>query len=217
MFKIDYDSILKRFLGQSDYREWMKTPFNSGGKTFSTDGDVMVVVPLQDDYEDQTEKIKNVYPVEKNMDMPISVLELRTKLDLFPKVDCFDEVISECDACHGSGNVEFEFEHSYKTYYLDGDCPICDGDGKLEKASETPSGKKEFDYTKYFQIGNSAFNLNKIEDLLFVASETGIETIKLVKQTKKSASSLFEIGEVELLVMPVLFHPEDVLQSINKQ
>lgn len=209
-------TLLNRFKSNDDYRDWMAKPFNVGNKTVSTNGYVLISTPLQEGFDDLSNKTKGVYPMDFNLDMKILVSELKQKLNDFPKVDCFDEEEKECDACDGSGEVSFVFSYDCEDYETEEECPVCKGCGFINKISKIPNGKKELDYNKFFGIGNSAFYVARIEELLEVAETLQSEHITLVNQTQPNKTSLFKIKEVEVLLMPIVCNDlTNVVQNVG--
>ena len=211
-------TLLNRFKSNDDYRDWMAKPFNVGNKTVSTNGYILISTPLQEGFEDLSNKTKGVYPMDFNLDMKILVSELKQKLNDFPKVDCFDkeEKEKECDACDGSGEVSFVFSYDFEDYETEEECPVCKGCGFINKISKIPNGKKELDYNKFFGIGNSVFNVARIEELLEVAETLEADEITLVNQTQQNRTSLFKIKEVEVLLMPTMCNDlMNVVQNVG--
>lgn len=208
-------TLLNRFKSNDWRRDWMAKPFNVGNRTVSTNAYILISTPLQEGFEDLSNKTKGVYPMDFNLDTKILVSELKQKLNDFPKVDCFDEEEKECDACNGYGDVDFEFSHNGKDYESNQDCPVCDGSGVFNTVSKTPNGKKELDYNKFFGIGNSVFNVARIEELLTVAETLEADEITLVNQTQPNKASLFKIKEVEVLLMPTMCNDlTNVVQNV---
>ncbi len=197
-------SILNRIAIKNDMRDWMPVPFNANGKSMATNGYCLVATPTCGEFTNREDKIKSVYPLEQNQNKPIKLQEIKDKLALFPTVDCFDETEQECNACYGSGLVDFEFDYEIKSYELEGECPICEGEGTTLQTSKIPNGKKELDYNKLFQIGLCAFNVERINELIFIAENIGVDEVFLVNQTLPHRPSVFLIGEVEFLVMSTL-------------
>lgn len=197
-------TLLNRFKSNDYRRDWMSKPFNVGNSTVSTNGYILISTPLQEGFEDLSNKTKGVYPMDFNLDTKILVSELKQKINDFPKVDCFNEEEKKCDACNGYGDVDFEFSHNGKDYESNQDCPVCDGSGVFNTVSKTPNGKKELDCNKFFGIGNSVFNVARIEELLEVAETLEADEITLVNQTQPNKASLFKIKEVEVLLMPTM-------------
>ena len=195
-------TLLNKFKSNDGRSDWMNKPFNVGSKTVSTNAYILISTPLQEGFDDLSNKTKGVYPMGYIMDKKISVSELKEKINAFPKVDCFDKQEKECDACSGNGDVDFEFSHNGKYYESNQDCPVCDGSGVFNTVSKQPNGKKELDYNKFFGIGNSVFNVLRIEELLEVAETLKSDEITLVNQTQANKASLFKIKEVEVLLMP---------------
>ena len=197
-----YLSILNRISAKNDIRDLMKEPFNANGKSMATNGYALVATPICGDFQNREDKIKTVYPLAKNTNKAIKVQEIKDKLALFPTIDCFDETEQECNACHGSGLVDFEFDYERKRYELEGECPVCEG--TTLQTSKIPNGKKELDYNKLFQIGLFAFNVERINEMIFIAEKIGVDEVVLVTQTLLHRPSVFFIGEVELLIMSTL-------------
>lgn len=207
-------SILEQICAKDDMREWMSRPFNASGKSMATNGYTLVATPMCGFFDSREDNVKSVYPFEKNIWKLIAIQEIKEKLALFPTVDCFDKEEQQCNACYGSGSVDFEFDYGSNTYHLDGECPVCEGEGITAQKSKIPNGKKEFDYTKLFQIGVCAFNVNRINELIYVAEQLQKDTVLLIHQTLPNKPTAFLIGEVELLLMPSVGLGDDVLQSI---
>lgn len=197
-------TLLNRFKSNDGRRDWMSKPFKVGDRTVSTNAYILISTPLQEGFEDLSKKTKGVYPMDFNLDTKILVSELKQKLNDFPKVDCFDEEEKECDACDGSGEVSFVFSYDCEDYETEEECPVCEGCGVIKKISKIPNGKKELDYNKFFRIGNSVFNVARIEELLEVAEALDADEITLVNQTQPNKPSLFKIKEVEVLLMPTM-------------
>lgn len=208
-------AILNRVAIKNDIRDWMTEPFNANGKSMATNGYYLVATPICGDFINREDKIKSVYPLEHNQNKRIKLQEIKDKLALFPTVDCFDETEQECNACYGSGTVDFEFEYSRKTYEMEGECPVCEGEGTTLQTSKTPNGKKELDYNKLFQIGVCAFNVDLVNKLIFIAESIGVDEVVLVSQTLPHRPSVFLIDDVEFLAMSTINSDlDDVAQNI---
>ena len=203
-----FNMLLYKFVSDNKHREWMTTPFNVGSKTIATDGHCLISTPLQGGFEDKSEKTESVYPMIHNLKKQITVDEFNQKIKEFPTVDCFDMVVSDCDACCGSGTVLFEFDHGRQSYEMEDECPVCEGNRKSEVKAKISNGKKELDTDKFFKIGNSVFAISMVEDLIFVAESLKAEYITIVNQTEPRRPSLFLINDVELLLMPTICNDE---------
>lgn len=197
-----YQQVLQ-LITSKDRTDWMKEPFLVGDKAVSTNGWVLVSVPkFNDEYQDKSEKTKTVYPIEYNCEKQITLSEFKEAISKAPLVDCFDETEQKCDACYGKGEVEYEFSYGRKDYTIDHECPVCEGEGTIYKTSEKPNGKKQIDYSKFIIVGNSTFNIARLEDVVKVAELVKSENITIVFQGKPTQATLFKIQDVEMLVMP---------------
>ena len=196
--------VLTLLCSDDDLRKWMTKPFSVGNQTCATNGWSLLVVDKKSDYPDMSEKTKSVYPVELSFTNKLEISKVKKAIDKIPLIDCYDKIVSKCDACYGNGNVDFEFEYSQKTYEMEGECPVCEGEGTTMQTSKTPNGKKELDYNKLFQIGLCAFNVERINELIFIAESIGVDEVVLVNQTLPHRPSVFLIGDVEFLAMSTL-------------
>lgn len=204
-----YVQILNMFISDDPYREWMQKPFNDAGKTIATNSERLVAIPQIEEYN-QLNKIGSIYPVNHNLKSLIKVNELQAKLKEFPTVDCYDTIIAECKECNGTGEVEW----GYGSYTKDFDCPVCDGTGESEQLSETPNGGKEFDQTKYFQIGKCLFQVKYIQELFEVAKILESDEIYVVYQINNHSVTVFSIKDVEILIMPRLLDDQTNIAAI---
>ena len=212
-----YEAILNRFVGFDMFKDWTQFPFNVGKKSGATNAKAVVITPYIKDYPDQTNTIAPLLP-EKNILKVFSVSELKEKLALIPMVDCYDEITTECEACEGAGTVDYIFEYKGREYETTDDCPFCEGEGETNKESEIPNGKKEYDLLYGIMLHQSAFNAERLDELLFVAETLECSEIKLVSQLTPTAASFFELKDVDVLLMPLNIHilePQFIVGSID--
>lgn len=200
-----YLKILNKIAKKDNFTDWMEKPFNAFGKSIATNGYCLVATPMCGEFINRDDIIKSIYPFEFNLNKKIKLQEIKDKLALIPIVDCYDEKEEECDACDGSGTVDFEFEYSRKTYEMEGECPVCEGEGTILQKSKTPNGKKELDYNKLIQIGLCAFHLERIEEIIYIAESIGVDEVVMVYQKLHNRPSLFLIGDIEYLAMSTIY------------
>lgn len=190
-------SLLNKFKSNDGYNNWIDQPFNVFDKTVSTNRYILIATPLKKGFTDKSEKVKSVYPMVHNMERVIKINEIKQKLN------GFESEHKDCPACHGVGEVDFKFKFDGQTYETEAECPVCDGKAIIELESEKTNEKKEFDYNKFFAIGNSVFNVARIDELLDIAKKLQCEEVILVNQTQSNKPSLFKIKDVEVLLMPM--------------
>lgn len=209
-----YLEILNKFCSQNEFRPWMNHPFNAFGKTFATNGMVMIATPQISEYLDYADKIKNVYPIVHNMEKTYDVAALEAALAKCPTEDVFDSVIRKCNACNGDGVVDFEFTYNGKTYEIEEDCPVCDGEGEIETFSDIPNGEKRYK-NKFIKINECGLSACRVADIVFVANKLKQANITLIYNLNQLSPCLFKIGDVEMLVMPNMISTKaDVIENI---
>jgi hypothetical protein len=202
--KTKFETILNHFTSKEDEAiEWTTKPFSLGNYSAATDSTTLVVTPKIGDFIDMSGKVLPVIPI-INMNVAISVKELKEKMSLIPFVDCYDDIEkdNECEACDGFGEVDYIFEYNGKTYEINEDCPICDGSGTIENKEKIPNGKKEYSTEQTIKIGVCHFYNYVLEKLIFVADVLEADTVNIISQTKSNCPCLFQIKEVEVLLMP---------------
>ena len=190
-----YNEILNLFTVQCEFRTWMNKPFIAGEKAIASNSFALAAVNLE-----KTEKIgpldgqiiENILSVIPAKQGPIKDFSIKSLTDILSAQPLVDE-FEECEECDGDGLVEW----SYLNYDKHFDCPKCGGTGSIK------TGKKVIDNSKRLRIGNSAFSLNIINLIVKAAVILNLETIYLVHQTEAYTGSIFQVGDVEILCMPV--------------
>jgi len=194
---------LKLMCSDDELREWMTKPFSVGNQTCATNGWSLLVVDKKSDYPDMSDKTKSVYPVELSFTNKLEISKVKAAIDKIPLIDCFDKVVSKCNACYGEGEVEYEFEHKGRTYEIEHECPVCEGEGQTEQVSKIPNGKKEIDSSKYVKLGVNRLNIERVLELIKVAELKGVDEV-LYQLPVGNRPVAFKIGEDTILfLMPV--------------
>jgi hypothetical protein len=195
--------VLTLLCSDDDLRKWMTEPFSVGNQTCATNGWSLLVVDKKSDYPDMSEKTKSVYPVELSFTNKLEISKVKEAIDKIPLIDCYDKIVSKCDACYGNGNVDFEFEYKNRTYEIESECPVCEGEGQTEQVSKTPNGKKEIDLSKYARLGVNRLNVKRLFELIKVADLKGVNEV-LYQLPVVNKPVAFKIGEDTILfLMPI--------------
>lgn len=203
--------IMQSFCDKKSYG-WC-LPFIANKKTMATDGYMLVAHPLVIDGLEVNDSRASVIP-EKNMDKSILVSTIKGAIDSFPRIERYDK--KECRACHGDGQVDYEFYHKKKRYAEKTDCPICEGIGEI--TSDNPNGKWEFIPDHYMKIGNCIFNPVLIEKaLVYLANIENVDEIKVFHQSRRTSANLFVVGDFDVVIMPRIesLLPEEIYKTIE--
>ena len=106
----------------------------------------------------------------------------------------------KCQECDGCGEVEWE----YAGHTKDSSCPICDGDGRTSISTQVKNGKTTIEDHLYIKIGVSTFSAKYIMMLVDTSVKLKEDTITLTHQDKPVGVNTFNIGELYILLCPVL-------------
>lgn len=150
-----------------------------------------------------------VIPKEVVFNNEIVVSELEEKL-IPAMID--KEIIKEgkekCGECRGTGEVKFKYHTPGDTYYLDGDCPVCEGTGNIENKIIKKTGEKIPDPLRKYKMFGVAFSYEQLSRLVTACKMMGIEKITRTFGTERHGN-LFRCGDASILLMPVICR-EDV-------
>lgn len=213
----NYNKVLELFTfkKKNTLTEYATSPFLFKGFALATDFNSMVLIPeaLTEGIKPVGEDVKanflapSVVPEDKSGTFVISIDTLKeaiSKCDTEEGYDTLGEDI-ECKECKGSGEVEW----SYDNHTKDDDCPICKGDGLSQKSYKKKNGKKQLIGWNKGLIKDSAFAAHLVEKIVLAAEILGVNEVTLLSQRARNSSSLFKVGDVEVLLMPIMYEDED--------
>lgn len=147
-----YDKALNLFTGYDSFRDFVNAPFRQGRYVYATDSICMIRIDaeyLEMEYN-SIDKPNCGYSFNKKPNQPsthsFSLEGLKSMYDRIPDVE-----FEECEACDGTGKVDFEFEYDCEFYYKRADCPICYGEGYVQVSEP----EKDFRYGIKFADGSS--------------------------------------------------------------
>jgi DnaJ-class molecular chaperone len=184
-----YRNILIKFT--DDSRDWLSTYFKAGDRNVSSDTNILVATPkFDDDVADYSDKIKSVFPKERNQFAKIKIETLENVLKKVPKIKPKEFV--DCEACDGQGEVEADFYWERKHYGILAECPICEGRGDFEW--ELEDADCVFDDSKGIKILESGFKPSNLDSLVMIA--------KMLGQDSKNIATHFLIGDVFVVIQP---------------
>lgn len=192
------EELLKLFAGNS-----YPNPMQNEKYLLATDAHALIAIPKTEvvEFEHFTKSDSLIYNAH-TVDVTIPVAAIKNVLDKIQWVDEYSEAVygDECEACKGEGSVEYKFEFDYTTYLDDGDCPICEGDGKKLLVPAKKTGNKIPDYGQYIKMPNSVIDAILLYKL-YLACE-GLESIKMVRGSHNGEDMLFLVDDTIVLIMP---------------
>jgi predicted nucleic-acid-binding Zn-ribbon protein len=214
-----YLDILNLFIGKDLLRDWVNKPFQLDNLAISTNATELVffeksllTVDLETCEHKNPQKILEQIPTEKNINFSLNITEIEKCLITVPIIDVTKEVGNDivCSECKGDGQVEWEYERWSKDF----DCPKCDGDGYESVSKSVPTGEKKLDDLYLIDVKSNRFSVRIIDKLLKVMKLLN-ETEILLIFDNKGKNSVFQIGNVRILAMPVRKDGNEDLLVLN--
>ena len=210
-----YTEALKLFVAEGNRLEWTTKPFTIGEKAYATTTfmvaflDKTLTEGISELREDKKETVLRIIPKERNINFIFPVSRIEQIINDLPMVDEYAE--KDCVDCDGSGEVEFEYNSiEGKTYEIGSECPICRGSGVIVRKT----GGKVKDMNGFIQIDKQCFLLERFKVVLEAAKLLEVENIELVLLATKRNVSVFEIGKMTVLIMPVNMESDEETPKI---
>ena len=211
--------IFDLFVADKDsMRGFLKTPFinEDDGRVWATDAYIMIMVNpdcVSGKYE--TRDFGRKLPVrEYNCDKPLLISDLQDALKRCPqepemKIKSIEVV--ECPECDGTGEVLAEYTADYdgRDYDVSCTCPICEGEGTIEKEELEPTGNMIPEEGSLIKLGKCYFKWYYIDTIIETCKILKIEKIKLVR-TDTTWMNIFELSEdIHICLMPMFDNGRD--------
>lgn len=200
-----YNILLNNFVSFEGNRNWMTRPFSINEIAISTNDKCLIffnknlVSEIDELQEDKKENVLSKIPTDRNENFEIKLLDLEKS---FKDINLGGFL--KCDACNGSGTVEYEFRHNVMDYKEKHECPVCEGFGQIENLVDC-----------FIDIKKCRFSVKLINYLIFTANKLQSETIELVYQIRPNAANVFKIKDVEILIMPAFIDSDnDVILNL---
>ena len=196
----------------------LKTPFipEYDGRVWAADGYIMIMVNpdcVSGKYE--TVDFGRKLPVrEYNCDKSLLVSDLQDALKRCPQepeIKIKSVEVVECPECDGTGEVLAEYTADYdgRDYDVSCTCPICEGEGTIEKEELEPTGNMIPREGSLIKLGKTYFKWYYIDTIIETCKMLKIEKIKLVR-TDCSWMNIFELSsDIHICVMPMLDNGRD--------
>lgn len=203
---------------EDSMKDVLKTPFipEHDGRVWASDSYILIMVN-SDCVLGKYEMIKDFgrdLPVrEYNCNKPLLVSDLQDALKRCPQEPeiKIKSIEVECPECDGTGEVLTEYTADYdgRDYDVSCTCPICEGEGTIEKEELEPTGNMIPKEGSLIKLDKSYFKWYYIDTIIETCKMLKIEKIKLVR-TDCSWMNIFELSsDIHICLMPMLDNGRD--------
>lgn len=110
-------------------------------------------VPIKTESADY---INKCFEAEKLDSIYFETDELKAMLERLKTEPVYEKAMSECKACDGDKEVEYKFKYKIKTHDIEGECPVCEGNGELYQETEEVKNM-QIPYTTIVRIFNDKY------------------------------------------------------------
>jgi hypothetical protein len=207
------DFLLNLFTGTDKTRPLMMFPNLYNGIVYATDTLALITIPeneLSLKYSTNTaypdaQKIIDDFEKKELQSIRVNVVDLAKELTK-ARIEVDKDSI-KCKECKGSGTVEFKYEDKTgETHYIDGDCPICYGEGSSEKDSKFARIKllmieKEDGTQVAININDLYFHPFQLYRLFMVASIKRIDDFEILFDPNRYGQVISNFGNIKVLTM----------------
>lgn len=224
MKKKEIEELLESFVSDDERRAKFQRPWRDGDYVFASDTHIMIRVDgSMTDKQYPVSPCKMPFQWEQEPKEYITLDAFNDALNDAPLEDEVEECGEniKCHECQGTGMVYWEYEHWEKLF----DCPVCDGEGYIERTRWVPTGRKIVSSMAYIQVKDKYFRADYIDQIRATMQTIGINQVGVIVLDNNSPAFFRLNNEVEIVLMPCLPQMESssvcgnmkVHRYINKQ
>ena len=205
------------YVKEDAFRPILSAPFiqKTDGRVWASDSTMLILVNkacVRRKYETTTLIGNDLKVRDYNTDIPLTVSQLQAALDRCPQVPEMKVSYNyiKCPECGGKGHVDVEYLADYdgKMYDLEAVCPICDGEGSIERKDKVPTGRTVPHDDWHIRLGEGNFLWPRIDTVIKTCRLLGIENLRLLR-TDYREMSIIELSEdIHVAVMPARIENE---------
>lgn len=190
------------FVDEESDRDFIQKPFYNPRYNEVWASDYYILLMIKD-YENNPDLTKNLRCPEigKAIHEVLLIDELKAKLQDIKLVDEFKEI--KCEECGGSGSVKWEYysDRQQRTFFLNEDCPECDGFGYSKKIK---TGRKVIAEEEDILLNGVRFAAKYINILVQAMELLGLREVTWINCSPCSGN-MFELNEdIRVIIMPKL-------------
>lgn len=205
------DFLLNLFTGKDETKPFFLFPNLSNGIVYATDLHSLISIPeneLDLDYgtnEKYPNTQKTIDDFEKNelKSIKVNVFDLAKELTK-ARIEVDKDSI-KCEDCNGEGTVNFKYQDKKgKKHYIGNDCPVCDGEGIVEKESKFARINlfiEDYDKKPYIKINDLNFHPFQLFRLFMVASLKRFDEFEIFYNPNSYGCVMSYFGNIKVMIM----------------
>ena len=189
---------------------WQEKPFMSKrlNMVCATDGHYLLMVDpkLVRGKYDEIDCINPDIIRMKNNNTIVTIADIEAAYNCFklePEMVIGEGEEVECSACEGDGEVQWEFtDPDGNTHYMDHECPVCGGTGKVPEQKKIPTGRMLAPEDALLEIDGVKFSAYYLMTAIEAVRMLGCKQLRHTVAYENSAN-IFEVQDgIRLLIMP---------------
>lgn len=194
------------------------------GRVMATTGYIMALVDaklLRHKYEHDWHRLPDYDYGRKDFERVVdfaNVYKAFNQLPLTPEKVSKDGKDKECTECDGSGTVEYEYTAGDgQTYYVDHECPICEGTGVREDYDETETGRMILQDDCSFGLGNMVLHARYFMRVVSALQMMGFE--RMTWRSTQGYANIFDVCDgftVLVMALETAFDSHKAIELIEK-
>lgn len=193
-------------------RMWMLKPVQYKNYIIATNGNVLLYINknkiIDNDYQeyDIPDNVSKYFVLDSNCDRKLTLNELERQLSWCKQEHIITHDYETCPECNGEGVVSWEYEdRNCETHYIDYDCPICQGEGQIDKG--IISDELQYCRDETINIENFNYSARNIERIVKSMKLLNINEISIFRNNvvhQKPIIIKFN-DDIKLLMMPSIY------------
>jgi hypothetical protein len=185
MTREEQDKLFSLYINKDEIRKNLRSPWyeKNADMVMASDGHQLIAIRKDATVGDFPTLAQNPVPL---MGKSLGILSVRDMKEALLTLSTQDEEVAheeemDCEECGGKGIVEYTYtSKDNEEYYIEGECPICDGSGKTIRYKYVKTGRKVPSKYATITIGKYSLSWKYIENLCKVCDLVNTDKVECV-------------------------------------